>query len=417
MTSALPGVFLVASFVPMALWSAVESSRDPSLDDWSPAERALIASLSIDALGPPPPDPSNRFADHPAAASLGKKIFHDVRFSANGRVSCATCHRPDYGFTDDLPLAQGIGSMTRRSMPAVGMAYQRWFFWDGRKDTSWGQALEPVEQPVEHGISRTRTAQLVYEHYRDELETATGPLPSFDPTRYPAVARPDPSDGAALRAWRSIPSSDRDRITAVYVLTAKVVAAFVRTLTPSSSPFDRYARAVATGDESGLSSLTPKQTRGLRLFITGGKCINCHHGPLLSNGEFHHVGTPDAGAVDRGRAAVVATVAGGEFGCLGRWSDADPEKDCAHVRFLDASPAKYERAFKTPTLRDVASRPPYMHAGQFATLSEVLTHYRDLSGTKTVDETFHGELTDQELGQLEAFLESLTSRSAVRGTP
>ena len=107
---------------------------------------------------------------------------------------------------------------------------------------------------------------------------------------------------------------------------------------------------------------------------------------------------------------MIETVAQDEFGCLGRWSDADPNKDCAHVRFLDTSTAKYERAFKTPSLRNVAARPPYMHAGQFTTLSAVLINYRTVSGKLLTDEIFHNDLNDEEIEQLEAFLKALTTQ-------
>jgi len=386
-------------------------ARDTALDVWSVSERGLIDAMLIDNLGSPPADASNKFADKQNAVNLGRKIFNDMRFSANGKVSCASCHRDDYNFTDELPLAKGMGTTDRRSMPAVGMAYQRWFFWDGRKDSSWAQALTPLENPVEHGISRTRVAQLVYEHYRNDYQGVFGPLPDTDVSVLSPLAFPSANDKLAMKQWQAMSQETRDQVTAVFVNTGKALAAFVRTLKPAGGAFDDYARALAADDEQGLESLTPQQTRGLRLFVTKAKCINCHNGPLLSNGEFHHVGIHDKGEADRGRAAVIETVALDEFSCLGRWSDADPNKDCAHVRFLDTSnPVKYERAFKTPSLRDVATRPPYMHAGQFVTLSEVLINYRAVSGKLQTDEIFHNVLNDEELAQLEAFLHALTTQ-------
>lgn len=101
---------------------------------------------------------------------------------------------------------------------------------------------------------------------------------------------------------------------------------------------------------------------------------------------------------------MIEAVSNDEFGCLSYWSDADPEKDCAHVRFLDTSSTEYERAFKTPGLRGVAMRPPYMHGGLFTSLSEVLRNYRNVAGKGLSDEIFHNELTYDGLGKLEAFL-------------
>ena len=363
------------------------------IDDWSARERAQIASLALESLGTPPADPSNRFADDPKAAALGKQIFHDVRFSANGEVSCASCHRGGYGFTDDLQLAKGIGETNRRTMPAVGMAWQRWFFWDGRADSLWAQSLEPLENPVEHGISRARCAQLVLEHYAEDYQNVFGTVPEFETTD----------------VWEKLSQDKRDQITETYVNTGKALAAFVRTIRPEPTRFDQYANALSTADEAGLQLLTDNQKYGLRLFIGKAQCINCHNGPLFSNGEFHHVGTPDSGKPDLGRGAVVGVIRRAEFGYFSRWSDADPEKHGAHVRFLNADAARYRQAFKTPSLRGVADRPPYMHAGQFTTLGAVLAHYRDVSGKGVVDEIFHSNLSDGDLSQLEAFLNSLSS--------
>jgi cytochrome c peroxidase len=76
------------------------------------------------------------------------------------------------------------------------------------------------------------------------------------------------------------------------------------------------------------------------------------------------------------------------------------------LRFIDTAEKKYIGAFKTPNLRKVADRPPYMHAGQFTTLMEVLEFYRDQA---TNPELEHSDLTDSELKQLEAFLKTLSS--------
>src|SRR5919202_3185480 len=72
---------------------------------WSPQEVATLRSLSLSSLGPVPADPSNAVADDPRAAALGQALFFDTRISANGKVSCATCHKPEREVTDGLPLA------------------------------------------------------------------------------------------------------------------------------------------------------------------------------------------------------------------------------------------------------------------------------------------------------------------------
>src|SRR5208337_5592760 len=107
---------------------------------------------------------------------------------------------------------------------------------------------------------------------------------------------------------------------------------------------------------------------------------------------------------DDGRADGIGKVLSDEFNCLGKYSDAGPG-DCAELRYLDTDTAKYLGAFKTPTLRNVAERSPYMHAGQFSSLSEVLVFYRR---SKSQELGHYWKLTDRELDQLEAFLRTLS---------
>ncbi|MDH5584142.1 MAG: cytochrome-c peroxidase, partial [Gammaproteobacteria bacterium] len=97
-----------------------------------------------------PPDPSNAVADNPLAAEFGRMLFFDTRLSANGAVSCATCHQPERGFTDGLQKAQAMGTTLRHTPGIAGMAYSPWQFWDGRRDSQWSQALAPLEDANEH---------------------------------------------------------------------------------------------------------------------------------------------------------------------------------------------------------------------------------------------------------------------------
>ena len=115
----------------------------------------------------------------PAAVVLGRRLFDEVRFSSNQAVSCATCHAPERQFQDGLPVGQGVGTGSRRTMPIAGAAHSPWLFWDGRKDSLWSQALGPLEDAVEHGSNRTRIAQLLRRHYEAEYEALFGPMPDL----------------------------------------------------------------------------------------------------------------------------------------------------------------------------------------------------------------------------------------------
>jgi len=375
---------------------------------WTDKEKSILRSLWIGSLGPLPVNPSNKYSGRPEAAALGRKLFFEDKFSGNQKVSCATCHREDYFFTDNLPLSHGIDTTPRRSMPLIGVAYNSWFFWDGRTDSLWSQALGPIENKLEHGISRTMSAYIISKYYRKEYEEIFGPLPDFMEETLPQHARPALDDPDALKAWVLMTPVQRDEVNRVYVNMGKSIGAFVRTILPQPSPFDRYVKQILAGEPiRSRMEMTDDEAAGLHLFIGKAKCTNCHNGPMFTNGDFHNLGLPqkEKGGADKGRAAAITQVLSSEFNCLGKYSDAQPN-ECPELRFINTSDKKYLGAFKTPTLRSVTERPPYMHAGQFATVREVLEFYRSEAQNP---ELGHGDLTDEELDQLEAFLHALSS--------
>jgi cytochrome c peroxidase len=379
--------------------------------EWTPEEVATLRALWIGSLPPLQPDPSNRVADDPRAVALGQRLFFDTRLSINGRVACATCHLPEQDFQDGRALAQGVGTTTRRAMPLAGTAYSPWLFWDGRKDSQWAQALGPLESPVEHGGSRTQYAHVIDQHYRDEYTAIFGPLPDLsDAARFPAAAGPVP-DSTARTAWEHMAPADHEAITRIYANVGKAIAAYERKIMPGPSRFDRYVEALLSDDDAGMrAALAPEEAAGLRLFVGKAQCINCHNGPLLTNNDFHNTGVPVVPGLpeDTGRASGVRQVLQDEFNCLSAYSDAKPE-ECGELRFVKTDDHELLRQFKPPSLRDVAERAPYMHAGQFKSLREVLEHY-NLAPAAPAG---HSELkplnlSEQELAQLEAFLRSLS---------
>jgi len=370
-TSAATAVLLIT----LALSGVAQSdARVPaSQGQWTAEQVGVVASLRLDQLTPAPKDPSNAADGHAAAIDLGRALFNDSRFSRDGSVSCSSCHAPDKQFQDGLPLARGVGVGTRRAMPVVGTGHNAWFFWDGRKDSLWAQALGPLEDRVEHGGNRARYARLLQTHYKVQYQAVFGPM---------AMLEAVPSDASPLgtaeeqQAWESMTAGQRANIDRVFANMGKAIAAYEKSLTYGESRFDRYARAIATNDVSGRSELTAQEENGLRVFIGNGQCVTCHNGPLFTDQAFHNTGIPprDSARPDHGRAAAVAKVQADPFNCLGPFSDARPEQ-CLELRFIVTDDPALEGAFKTPSLRNVALRPPYMHAGQFATLEQVVNHY------------------------------------------
>jgi cytochrome c peroxidase len=341
---------------------------------WSKDERAVLASMHLQRLGAPPADPSNAVADDPRAAALGRRLFNDPRLSRNGAVSCASCHAPERQFQDGLAVAQGIGSGRRRTMPLAASARSPWLFWDGRKDSAWSQALGPLEDAAEHGGNRLQLVRSLLQHYPQEMQALFGAPPALPAT--PADAGPlgTPQE---RQAWQQLTPAQRDAVNRVFAQLGKSIAAYERTLGFGESRFDRYVQAVLGGDASGQGLLSPSEQRGLRLFIGRAQCASCHNGPLLSDQHFHNTGVPprDAQRPDAGRASAITRVQADEFNCLGPYSDA-PAAACGELAFMATDDPHLAGAFKTPGLRNVAQRAPYMHAGQLDSLDAVLAHYR-----------------------------------------
>lgn len=396
--------------------TAVPSTETTPLG-WTDNEIATLKSLWLGSLPDLPPDPSNAYGDNPEAAALGQQIFFDTRFSSNGRVSCATCHQPDRYFTDGLPRSEGIGQTMRGAPTIVGIAYSPWFFWDGRRDSQWSQALTPLESAVEHGANRTFYAHILADDpdYRTQYEAIFGPLPDLaDRSRFPDSAGPV-EDETARAAWAAMSPADQDVINRIYANMGKAIAAYERQIMPGPAPFDEYAAALLDGDETAMrAALTEDEVAGLRLFIGEAKCIRCHNGPLFTNNSFHNAAVPAAGTdLDMGRIKGVQEAVENEFNCLGQYSDAD-KNDCAELRYAKVMGQELISAFKAPSLRNVADTAPYMHAGQFATLAAVLDHYNHAP----IPPIGHSDLvplnlSDGELAQLEAFLHTLSSPLAV----
>lgn len=336
--------------------------------EWTDAERALIASLSLSRLAPPPRDPSNRHADDARAAAFGEKLFADKRLSRNGQLSCAHCHRPDKSFTDGLPLARGLGTLKRHTPSVLAAGWSPWQFWDGRADSLWAQALGPLGHRDELGLSHADLKRIVLAHHRAEYTALFGA----------------PADAQT-----------------VAIDIGKALAAYERRLRPAPTRFDAYA------DTFGADVLSDSERRGLKLFLGRGQCARCHFGPLLTGHGFHNTGL--ASAPDRGRADGAHAVQASDHNCRGRYSD-DAQRRCPHLDYLRLDAPEWLGAFKTPTLRQVGATAPYMHDGRFAALREVLDHYNrapPLPMHEGHSELFPLGLSEAQLADLEAFLRAL----------
>jgi len=367
-------------------------------------------------LGEPPTDPTNAVFENPKAARLGQRLFYDSRFSREGSVSCATCHRADSGLGDHRSLPKDFP--VDRNIPTLwNVAYNRWFFWDGRVDSLWSQALKPLENPKEHGGTRLQFVHLVRQDpaLKAAYEDVFGPLTDLsDSSRFPAAGGPSvlPAESPLHAAWTSMKDADRVVVNRVFANLGKAIAAYERNLVTRRSAFDVYVEGLRSGDPAKLSALSAPARQGLKLFIGSANCRLCHSGPNFSDGEFHNIGIPPLlGGPTADRFEAVDQVRADEFNTAGVYSDdrAVGEKKLNYLVKLQDIWGQ----IKTPGLRNVAKTAPYMHQGQFESLDRVVQFYSTLQG---MVQAGHHErailvplrLSAQDSAALVAFMESLT---------
>lgn len=344
-----------ASFVPPAL-------RDGLFDE---SEWELIQGMAWH--GEPVDDPTNGVFTLPAAATLGRRLFFDKSFSSNGNVACSTCHAPEKNFGDERPQSTGIARVDRHAPNVALASYTHAQFWDGRADSLWMQALGPFESDKEMGSSRGTVVRHIAADHRAAYEAVFGALPP--------LATDARLDGAmpSSAGWGALSADERRVVTGVFVNAGKAIAAYERTLRVNENALDRYARGE-------LSALSDAERKGLQSYLHSG-CAQCHAGPRLTDDAYHALRFPtgrEDGAADRGRIDAFDPLANSEFNAAGVWSDA---------RTALVFPPNRDRllgAFKTPTLRGVATRGQFGHGGTVATLEDLAKHYSE-RGLKDAD--------------------------------
>ena len=380
-------------------------------------EKKRLLSLGIQAL-PAAEDHSNRYSTDPRAQQFGKQLFFSPALSASGTVSCATCHMPEKGFTDGLARAaakhhQADEQPQLRNTPTVvGSAWSTWQYWDGRRDSLWSQALTPLEAPLEMATNRVALVRLLLneDRFRTPYEKIFGPL-NINAADLTTDATPMGSQ-TEKREWYALPKPLQTTINTVFSNLGKALAAYQSTLKPPATRFDQFLQAIANG-ESYATRLSKQEYAGARLFVNDKKtqCLECHNGPLLSNNDFHHIGsaTFTGDNIDFGRVLGVQAAMIDEFNCHGRYSDARQDQ-CQHLNFMNRNDLVHTQGgFKTPTLRNVANTAPYFHDGRFPTLESVIRHYLTVPATDIQTEIRDFPLTDNEVDALVAFMNTLTT--------
>lgn len=307
---------------------------------------------------------------NPPQVELGKLLFFDPRLSGDATISCATCHSPEHGWADGLALSRGYpGTRYFRNTPTVlNAALGRLMYWDGRLPSSDLPTL--VRDHISEAHFLQADGRLVIERMRQ--------VPEYE-RRFRSVYDGEPTYGRILNA----------------------VAAFLRSLTSQDVPFDRFL----AGDEGAISE---QAKRGLAIFKGKAGCIQCHDGPMLSDGKFHSLGLMVNPQIfqDPLRHVTFRRF----FRTLGV-----PDYDSIRqdVGLYCVTKVRHDRELmRTPTLREVANTAPYMHGGQLPTLEAVVGFYNAGGGPRASKDTRLKplKLTDSEQSDLVEFLKTLSGK-------
>ena len=327
--------------------------------------------------------------DNPISAAkveLGRKLFFDPRLSADGTVSCASCHDPGRAFTDGRKVAEGIGGRVgaRNSPTLLNSMFSTGQFWDGRAGTLEEQAKMPLTNVDEMGNRSL-----------DEVVVKIAAVPEY--------------------------AKDFQQVFGGQVTIegfAKAVAAFERTLVSADSPLDRYL----AGD---LNALSDRARSGLILFRTKARCGVCHvfnqnfaafaTFPFFTDGNYRNTGVAanfsGFNALARQAMAAARDESGGSLAALSKH-----ERAGELGRFLTTGNTLDVGAFRTPSLRNVELTAPYFHDGSAPTLDDVVRFYVK-GGNENPNRDWQLEpvpLTETEQRDLVEFLKALTSDEARR---
>lgn len=351
----------------------------------------LLAVTTLDLVAAPlglpeVPVPANNPLS-PEKIKLGDKLFHDTRFSATGKVSCATCHDKGKVFTDSpLKVSEGINKLTgtRNAPTVVNAAYMHSMFWDGREPDLEGQSAGPFINPVEMG------------------------LPNHEP-----ILKTIRGDAEYEKLFKQAFNKHGKQIKMQHVQQA--IASFERTIISGNSPFDRYQYG---GDKRAMSEAAQ---RGFKVFQEQGRCVSCHTTAqsyaLFTDNRFHNLGVgfdrinKDVGDLASAFTRAKRNAAEVDVAVLTNKNTSELGRFAVSTQWRDMG------SFKTPTLRNVAKTAPYMHDGSLETLLDVVKFYNNGGRVKESDPTFDFQsggirplnLSDEQMDDLVAFMEALTS--------
>ncbi len=288
------------------------------------AQAALVPEL-----GPLPPIQYDK-----AKAELGKRLFFDKRLSGDAGIACATCHDPKQGWTQNQPLSDGYpGNGHFRNAPTlINVAYKKVWNHDGRIGTS-------LDDMVREMITEDYIMNMDMRIMQERLKQDPLYLEMFRDAGYG-----EPSNGGVRQA----------------------IPEFLKSLTSRNAPFD-------TGKMSTAAR------KGLQLFKGKAGCIQCHNGPLASDGKAHNTGVPENFDIFLNPENHQAFIAFALFQGIENYMNLKRDPGYYNVTLDQADMGK----FITPSLRELKYTAPYMHNGMLATLEEVVAFYNAGGGKES----------------------------------
>ncbi len=336
-------------------------------DDQPVAKKETITDTLITNIGPShfstfeQPD-DNKLTKR--GVELGRMLFYDPILSSDSTISCASCHNPQYSFSDPRKYSVGVNGAVGniQAMALINLAWQKKFFWNGRSGGLEHQAMEPIVNPIEMHETPQGVVAKLKSH-----------------AKYPLYFRS---------------AFGTDEISLEFI--GKALAQFERTLISENSKLDELVKQNAEPSAFFKNAL---EFEGFNIFMTErGECFHCHGGvrTLLTNAQLD------------------------VFRNNGMMSDGEQGgKGLAEVTGLSTDAGK----FKVPILRNIEFSSPYMHDGRFTTLEEVVEFYSSgIKENSNIDpiflknsariEQFGGlGLSTREKQALVAFLKTLSDTS------
>lgn len=318
---------------------------------WSGDDLEVLRHLRLSSSALADKNHGNELLFRDDAIELGRQLFTDTGLSGSGQIACASCHRPDDGYQDTGFVTYQLDPKAAHRAPGLlGVALQDWFFWDGRADSLWSQALAVIENPMELASNRHQAVRHLCAQYEKS---------------FPAL----------LKDCRDLPKAEKKNIDRLFVTLGKSLAAFETGLMPPVTRFDLFVDALLAGKQNEAASLLDaKEAAGLKLFLDPMiGCINCHNGPMFSNSGFFAVATDAQGRPEHDRKRGVGLLLDSEFNCL-KWGD---PANCPKLQYILTDGAETAGAYKVPSLRNLRHAPAYMHDGRYRDLEAVIEHYRN----------------------------------------